>query len=643
MRHVDVVSNSGRRGLRGPFRRPRPARVTGPHGRPIRRCPARRCLPRAARCSTHATARRRSRFPSRRWCARSRRDAGCRPDQCAQAVLIPLGRSLQRTAAAPDFFAFPARRRRRHRRGRGSAARAATGSTSATRRKPNLLEVISYNEAAARFEFQLVRDYRAGGTPRVVYANRAVCTACHQNHAPIFSRQVWDETNANPRIAARLMRDRQGLPRHPGGARRRHPERHRRCDRARQPHRASRSGSGARPATRPAARSMLVAALQYRLSGERAFERRAARANAGEGLRRTLAGGPRHPQPRNSQPRPPGLPGRRERRGAVARRCRTRSPRTPRAARGLDRRGPAARAPGGRRPRGTRRRSRRPGPRRGAGTRQCDCAATDAHRAPARWRRQSLRLRRRVHAARQRGQGRPRLRRRRVAAALHARRWRAAEPGTRRARIGSGDRIERIVVRRSGVKADGHGHDRRRLRACPRSGRERSVARRTVQPRRDEARARASTSLAACCEDAVGLAPPQEDTAPAMPLPAEAAAFSEALRRLPRHPRAVSAELPRRRRAAGAASLRAMRAADLRSPVDVAVPPAARDKVPMPPPRASRDGSPWIETAPDPAIAALQQHGGRVGCAPRPALHPMRPRCSLPGYENLRPCLPAGA
>ena len=66
--------------------------------------------------------------------------------------------------------------------------------------------MISYNEAAGRFEFQIVRDYRAGGRPTVVYAARAVCTACHQNHAPLFSRQVWDETNANPAVAARLSR-----------------------------------------------------------------------------------------------------------------------------------------------------------------------------------------------------------------------------------------------------------------------------------------------------------------------------------------------------------------------------------------------------------------------------------------------------
>ena len=72
--------------------------------------------------------------------------------------------------------------------------------------KSDLIEVISYNEAAGRFEFQVVRDYRAGGTPQVVYARRAVCAACHQNLAPIFSRQLWDETNANPRVAARLER-----------------------------------------------------------------------------------------------------------------------------------------------------------------------------------------------------------------------------------------------------------------------------------------------------------------------------------------------------------------------------------------------------------------------------------------------------
>jgi mono/diheme cytochrome c family protein len=122
----------------------------------------------------------------------------------AKRVLIPLGRSLQRTAAAPDYFAYP----------RVVVAVDSPPTPGAPLLKDRLyigyqeksavLEVISYNEAAGRFEFQLVKDYRAGGKPRVVYAPRTLCFACHQNGAPIFSRALWDETNANPRVAAEL-------------------------------------------------------------------------------------------------------------------------------------------------------------------------------------------------------------------------------------------------------------------------------------------------------------------------------------------------------------------------------------------------------------------------------------------------------
>ncbi len=133
-----------------------------------------------------------------------------------KAVLIPLGRSLQRNSAAPDFFAYP----------RAVVAVDAEPAGSGDlylkdrlylgyQEKANLLEVISYNEDAGRFEFQVVSDYRPGGTPRVMYANRTLCVACHQNAAPIFSRAVWDETNANPRVAALLAsqrRDFYGIP-----------------------------------------------------------------------------------------------------------------------------------------------------------------------------------------------------------------------------------------------------------------------------------------------------------------------------------------------------------------------------------------------------------------------------------------------
>jgi hypothetical protein len=133
---------------------------------------------------------------------------GCAPGACTTAVLIPLGRSLQRAAAAPEFFAFP------------RVVLAVTGEGHGPfvakdrlylgyQERADLLEVISYNQEAGRFEFQIVRNYRAGSAPELVYATRAVCLACHQNQAPIFSRQIWDETNANPEVAARLARSKE--------------------------------------------------------------------------------------------------------------------------------------------------------------------------------------------------------------------------------------------------------------------------------------------------------------------------------------------------------------------------------------------------------------------------------------------------
>lgn len=140
----------------------------------------------------------------------ARLDAKLAPDPAsalppAKRVLIPLGRSLQRTAAAPDYFTYP------------RVVVAVDGQPASNfapylkdrlylgyQEKSAVLEVISYNEAAGRFEFQLVKDYRAGGQPQVFYANRNLCFACHQNGAPIFSRALWDETNANPQAASLL-------------------------------------------------------------------------------------------------------------------------------------------------------------------------------------------------------------------------------------------------------------------------------------------------------------------------------------------------------------------------------------------------------------------------------------------------------
>ena len=152
-------------------------------------------------------------FPLPALLQRIEQRGGCRHrsdalSSCLKTVLIPLGRSLQRTVASPDFFAYP------------RVIVAFDGEPAANERGTfpllkdrlyigyqeyaGIIEVISYNEAAGRFEFQLVKNYRAGATPSVFYANRSICTACHQNQAPIFSRPLWQETNANPAIAAQL-------------------------------------------------------------------------------------------------------------------------------------------------------------------------------------------------------------------------------------------------------------------------------------------------------------------------------------------------------------------------------------------------------------------------------------------------------
>ena len=125
-----------------------------------------------------------------------------------RVAIIPIGRSLQRVAAAPDFFDSP------------RTVVAVTGEPATDTKnggmllkdrlyiayveKTNSLEVISYNETAGRFEFQLVKNYRANTQPEVYYADRAICISCHQNHAPIFSRPMWRETNANGQVADML-------------------------------------------------------------------------------------------------------------------------------------------------------------------------------------------------------------------------------------------------------------------------------------------------------------------------------------------------------------------------------------------------------------------------------------------------------
>ena len=126
-----------------------------------------------------------------------------RSTQGLVSVMIPRGRSLQREAAKPDYYQFPriviALDREPDR-----PLLAKNRLFLGYQEKAQLIEVISYNEQAGRFEFQLIEDYAPGKTPSVHYANRRLCMSCHQNGATIFPRPLWRETNFNGDVAARI-------------------------------------------------------------------------------------------------------------------------------------------------------------------------------------------------------------------------------------------------------------------------------------------------------------------------------------------------------------------------------------------------------------------------------------------------------
>lgn len=120
-----------------------------------------------------------------------------------QLGFVPLGRSLQRYAADPDYFASP--RILLAVTGNGKAGpllrdRLFMGYQPAAR----AIEIIAYDDAEGRFKFTQVDDYGPQGHPVAAELDEGVCATCHQSRAPIFSATPWDETNANPRVVAAL-------------------------------------------------------------------------------------------------------------------------------------------------------------------------------------------------------------------------------------------------------------------------------------------------------------------------------------------------------------------------------------------------------------------------------------------------------
>lgn len=124
-------------------------------------------------------------------------------------VFVPMGRSLQRDAAAPDFFRLPRAVIALQGEPLGTAPVLEYRLFIAHQPATETLEIISYNDTAGRFEFQVVEGYTAERQPRVRQANRLVCLSCHQNAAPIFPQRPWSETTFNVDIATRLT---QALP-----------------------------------------------------------------------------------------------------------------------------------------------------------------------------------------------------------------------------------------------------------------------------------------------------------------------------------------------------------------------------------------------------------------------------------------------
>jgi hypothetical protein len=133
----------------------------------------------------------------------------------AVQVLVPIGRSLQKKEAKPDYFKFPRRiigfvENPFHKLGHGENfnQKLYLGFSDAG----DQIEVISYDRSANQFSFLLVKDYSEGKKPHLVVPNRETCTVCHQSGLPIFSQDPWEDSNSTGFEISNLL-----LKHHPSG------------------------------------------------------------------------------------------------------------------------------------------------------------------------------------------------------------------------------------------------------------------------------------------------------------------------------------------------------------------------------------------------------------------------------------------
>jgi hypothetical protein len=125
-----------------------------------------------------------------------------------RTAFIPLGRSLQRYAADPDFFKHP-----RILAGVTGAGPGALKDRLYFGYQPvsKTIEIIAFDETGGRFVFHQVTDYGDGKAAQFSRLDDAVCAGCHQAKGPIFAAAPWSESNANPAVVARLPKSIEGL------------------------------------------------------------------------------------------------------------------------------------------------------------------------------------------------------------------------------------------------------------------------------------------------------------------------------------------------------------------------------------------------------------------------------------------------